>query len=150
MLHSNLLVLINKQMFLALKLNRTARTSLTSNMCRCRCSFKLTRRSIARFDRVDNAQISQISRTDRQTHRQSDFLGFLSKPKESMSNSLSDFKTTLMFHRHVPVIRIRPRQSFVWILIHTFITRSIISEYFTAEILITVAAGGETKSPAQY
>ena len=43
---------------------------------------KITRQSIARFDRVDNAQ---ISRTDTQTHThtdtQSDFLGFLSKPK---------------------------------------------------------------------
>ena len=45
-------------------------------------------------------------------------------------------------------IRIRPRQSFVWILIYTFITRSIFTEYFTAEILITFAS--ETESPAQY
>ena len=33
------------------------------------------------LDRVDNAQISQISKTDRHTDRQSDFLGFLSKLK---------------------------------------------------------------------
>ena len=42
----------------------------------------ITRRRIARFDRVDNAQISHThTQTDRQTDRQSDFLGFLSKPK---------------------------------------------------------------------
>ena len=38
-----------------------------------------TRRSIFRFDRVKN---SKISLTDRQTDRMSDFLGFLSKPKQ--------------------------------------------------------------------
>ena len=45
----------------------------------------ITRRRIARFDRVDNAQISHThTQTDRQTDRQSDLLGFLSKPKQAI------------------------------------------------------------------
>ena len=39
---------------------------------------KITRRSDSPLDRVENSKISQ---TDGQTHGQSDFLGFLSKPK---------------------------------------------------------------------
>ena len=47
-------------------------------------NYYRTRQSIARFDRVDNAQIQQYhTQTDGRTDGQSDFLGFLSKPKNT-------------------------------------------------------------------
>ena len=69
--------------FLGLDVDNTLRKRTKMKLFSSTCSQigkfpYLTRRSNSRFDRVKN---SKISRTDTQTHTQSDFLGFLSKPK---------------------------------------------------------------------